>query len=80
MIQVDESALRKRVLLFYVAAGLNLGMGFFVLTAGAGAAPRGTLWMIALVFLVFALLNFYVARTLRRRWAEMARQQRKDAL
>ncbi len=78
--QIDEGTLRKRILLFYVAAGLNLGMGFFVLTTGGGTATRGTLWMIALVFLGFAALNYYVARSLRSKWEAVVRQRPKDAL
>lgn len=80
MAQIDEGALRKRIFLFYIAAGLNLGMGFFVLTTGGTTASRGTLWMIALVFLAFAALNYYVARSLRKKWEEVARQRRQDAL
>lgn len=80
MIQINEGAVRKRVFLFYIAAGLNLGMGFFVLTAGGTTATRGTLWMIALVFLGFAALNYYVARSLKKKWEDAARQRQKDAV
>ena len=80
MIQINEAALRKRIFLFYIAAGLNLGMGFFVLTAGGTTASRGMLWTIALVFLGFAALNYYVARTLKKKWEEVARQRRQNAV
>lgn len=80
MIEINDSALRKRIIMFYVAAGLNLGMGFFVLTAGGGTVTRGTLWLISAVFLLFAALNYYIARSLRRRWEDSVRQRQKDAV
>ena len=72
---LDYAAVRKRVLMFYFAAGLNLLMGFYVITAGSAVAERGTVWLISLVFLVFAGLNYYMARTLAKRWEAQMRQQ-----
>jgi hypothetical protein len=71
---LDYASLRKRILMFYFAAGLNLLMGFYVISAGSGVAERGTLWLIALIFLAFAGLNYYMARTLTKRWNAQARQ------
>ena len=71
----DYAALRRRILMFYFAAGLNLLMGLYVLSAGSAVAERGTLWLIALIFLVFAGLNYYMARTLAKRWEAHVRQQ-----
>ena len=65
---LDYSGVRKRVLMFYFAAGLNLLMGLYVLSAGGGVADRGKVWLIALVFLAFAGLNYYMARVLTKRW------------
>ena len=76
---LDYSALRKRVLMFYFAAGLNALMGFYVITAGSAIATRGTVWLIACVFIAFAGLNYYMARTLVRRWEAQARQQKEGA-
>ena len=73
---LDHAALRKRVLMFYFAAGLNVLMGFYVLSAGSAVAQRGTVWLIACVFIAFAGLNYYMARTLVRRWEAHARQQK----
>ncbi len=75
MKQLDSAALRKRVLMFYFAAGLNLLLGFYVISAGGAVAERGTLWLIALIFLAFAGLNYYMARTLAKRWQTQVRQQ-----
>ena len=72
---LDYSGVRKRVLMFYFAAGLNLLMGLFVLSAGAGVAERGKLWLIAFIFLAFAGLNYYMARVIAKRWDAHVRQQ-----
>ena len=69
-------SLRKRMLMFYFAAGLNVMMGLFVLTAGGGTTSTGMLWLIALVFLAFAGINYYLARVIRKRWEDLTRQQR----
>ena len=66
--------LRKRILMFYFAAGINLVMALWVLSVGAGKVASNTLWLIVLIFLVFAALNFYMARTLKKKWDEHVRQ------
>ena len=66
--------LRKRMLMFYFAAGVNFIMAVWVLSAGAGKVASGTLWLIVLIFLAFAALNLYMARTLRKQWADHLRQ------
>ena len=70
------SRLRKRMLMFYFAAGINLVMALWVLSAGAGKVSAGTLWLIVLIFLAFAALNFYMARTLKRQWDNHLQQQK----
>ncbi|HEV7394432.1 MAG TPA: hypothetical protein VGO08_22525 [Burkholderiales bacterium] len=60
--RVDPAQLRKRMLLFYFAAGVNFLMAFWVWSVGAGQAAAGTLTLIMLVFLAFAGLNYYMAR------------------
>lgn len=66
-------AIRKRILLFYFAGGVNLFMAAYVMSAGAGNVESGMLITISLIFIVFALLNFYVARKLRTRWSRLVR-------
>jgi uncharacterized membrane protein YdjX (TVP38/TMEM64 family) len=72
---LDYNSVRRRVLLFYLAAALNLLMGLFVLSAGGSAADRGKLWLIAIIFLAFAGLNYYMARVITKRWDAHVRQQ-----
>jgi hypothetical protein len=58
----DVAQLRKRMLIFYFAAGVNLLMGLWVWSVGSGQAPHGTLTLITFVFVAFAGLNYYMAR------------------
>ena len=66
--KLDPVQLRKRVLLFYFAAGINLLMAFWVGSAGAksGQAGAGTITLITLVFIAFAGVNYYMARKLQK--------------
>ena len=66
--------LRKRMLMFYFAAGINLVMAMWVMSAGGGQVANTTLLMIIALFLAFAALNFYMARTLKRQWDNHVRQ------
>ena len=70
--------LRKRMLMFYFAAGINFVMSMWVLSVAAGQVGGGTVWVIVLVFLAFAALNFYMARLLKKQWDEHLRKL-KDA-
>lgn len=67
--------LRKRMLMFYFAAGINIVMALWVVSAGRGQIPGGTLAVILLAFVGFAALNFYMARVLRRQWDAHLRQR-----
>ncbi|HEX2830750.1 MAG TPA: hypothetical protein VHP37_30725 [Burkholderiales bacterium] len=65
---LDPVRLRKRVLLFYFAAGINLLMALWVGSVGgsSGQASGGTVTLITLVFIGFAGLNYYMARKLQK--------------
>ncbi|HEV7802138.1 MAG TPA: hypothetical protein VGP15_13770 [Burkholderiales bacterium] len=60
--QLDPQQLRKRMLVFYFACGVNLLMAIWVLTAGGGQVAGGTLTLVELVFIGFAGVNYYMAR------------------
>jgi hypothetical protein len=65
--RLDPVQLRKRVLLFYFAAGVNLLMALWVGSAGSAAqAGGGTVTVITLVFIAFGGLNYYMARKLQK--------------
>lgn len=67
--------LRKRMLMFYFAAGVNLVMSLWVLSVGSGSAAGGTLAIVVLIFFAFAAINFYMARLVKKQWDTHLRQQ-----
>ena len=68
--------IKKRMLMFYFAAGLNLVMAFWVFSAsGSTQASGGTVTVIMLIFLLFAGLNYYMARRMSKQWNQYLRQQ-----
>ena len=69
--------LRKRMLMFYFAAGINIVMAIWVLSVGAGKVSMGTLWLIVLIFIGFGWLNFYMARVVKRQWDKYLQQHEK---
>ena len=61
--KLDPVQLRKRVLLFYFAAGVNLLMALWVGSVGGSSeAGGGTVTVVTLVFIGFAGVNYYMAR------------------
>jgi hypothetical protein len=69
---LDPQQLRKRVLLFYFAAGVNLLMALWVGSVGAGQAGGGAVTLVTLVFIGFAGVNYYMARKLGKYLRRMA--------
>ena len=71
-----DPRVRKRILMFYFAAGINLVMAMYVVSVGTGQASGGLIGLITVVFLAFAWLNFYFAKNLRKRWEAQLRDRR----
>jgi len=71
--------LRKRMLMFYFAAALNLVMALWIMSAGPTQAAGGTVTTVMLIFFAFAGLNFYMARVLRKQWDAHVRQLQQQA-
>ncbi|HUP94630.1 MAG TPA: hypothetical protein VM164_06955 [Burkholderiales bacterium] len=69
------ATLRKRILMLYFAGGANIVMALLVLAAGGGTT--GIVAM--LVFFAFAVLQFYMARNMQKRWDAMRQQQQPQA-
>jgi hypothetical protein len=72
--RLDPVQLRKRVLLFYFAAGVNLLMALWVGSVGATRAPGGTVTIVTLVFIGFAGINYYMARKLQKYLRQLMQQ------
>ena len=60
--QLDPAQLKKRMLIFYFAAGVNFLMAFWVWSVGSGRTAGTSLLLIVVVFLAFAGVNYYMAR------------------
>ena len=67
--------LKRRILMFYFAAGINIMMAMWVISVGSAQVSSGFLGLIAFVFLAFAGLNFYVAKHLKKKWEEAVRER-----
>jgi hypothetical protein len=72
MNQQPHANMRKRIQMFYFVGGANVVMGIFVLISAGW--PTGVLVM--LVFVAFAMVQFYMAHNIRRRWEAQIQQQR----
>jgi membrane protein implicated in regulation of membrane protease activity len=70
---LTPEGVRKRILVLYFAGGVNLFMAYLMWASG-GSAESGNLKTAAVVFLVFAALNFYLGRKLRRQWNRFTKQ------
>ena len=74
--KLDPVALRKRVILFYFAAGVNLLMALWVGSVGGSSqAGGGTVTVVTLVFIGFAGLNYYMARKLQKYLRSLLQQR-----
>ena len=74
--KLDPVALRKRVLLFYFAAGVNLLMALWVGSVGGSSqASGGTVTLVTLVFISFGGVNYYMARKLQKYLRRLAQER-----
>lgn len=65
-----DERIKRRILAFYFAGFLNLVLGLYVLFNGRAFLEQGT-WLILLAFFfVFAAVDFWFPRVLRRNWLE----------
>jgi len=73
VVRVDER-LKKRILMFYIAGFLNLVLGFYVLFHGRSIVGPGTWYILLFFFFGFAAVDFWFARSLKRKWIEAYQQ------
>jgi len=75
-----DDKLKKRIILFYIGGIVNALLGLYVLIEGASFLPSDTARILALVFLAFAVVDFYFPYMLKRKWlAENAGKQAQDS-
>ncbi len=64
---MDEK-LKKRIIMFYLGGILNSLLGLYVLFEGHSFLPPDTVRILALVFLVFAAVDFYFPYSIKKKW------------
>jgi hypothetical protein len=69
MVEMDER-LKKRILLFYAAAGVNVLLGLFVLVFGREILGPDKMVMLMVVCGAFTLLNLVMPGMIKRKWKE----------
>jgi uncharacterized membrane protein YfcA len=72
---MDEK-LKRRIVMFYAGGIINALLGLYALIEGASYLPAETARWLALVFLVFAAVDFYFPYAIKKKWlAENAGKQ-----
>lgn len=71
-----DKKLQTRIMLFYIGGIINALLGLYVLIEGLSFLPPDTVRTLAIVFLVFAAVDFYFPYALKKKWlADNARKQ-----
>jgi hypothetical protein len=65
-----DPRLKKRMLMFYLAGIFNAVIGVYILLEGRKFLPEGTVLLLVVFFLVFAAVDFYFPRLMKRKWLE----------
>ncbi len=65
-----DERLRKRIILFYLAGIINAFLGLYVVIEGVSFLPPDTARMLAIFFFVFAAVDFYFPRAIKKKWLE----------
>jgi membrane protein implicated in regulation of membrane protease activity len=72
-----DERIKTRIILFYIGGILNAMFGLYVLFEGSSFLPPDQVQMLGLVFLVFTVVNFYMASYLKKKvQAHLAAAQR----
>ncbi|MBI4192235.1 MAG: hypothetical protein HY525_17065 [Betaproteobacteria bacterium] len=64
---MDEK-LKRRIIAFYIGGIINALLGLYVLIEGTKFLPPETVRWLGIVFLVFAVVDFYFPYALKKKW------------
>jgi hypothetical protein len=64
---MDEK-LKRKIMLFYAGGIMNALLGLYVLIEGLSFLPPDTARTLAIIFFVFAAVDFYLPYSLKQRW------------
>ena len=63
-----DDKLKLKIMLFYAGGIINALLGLYVLIEGLSFLPADTARTLAIIFLVFAAVDFYLPYSLKQRW------------
>jgi len=71
-----DPKLQRRIIAFYIGGIINAVLGLYVLIEGLSFLPADTARTLAIVFRVFAAVDFYFPYALKKKWiADNANKQ-----
>ena len=74
-----DDRLKRRIIAFYLGGIINALLGLYVLIEGLSFLPPETARTLAIVFLVFAAVDFYFPYAMKKKWlADNAEKQRQN--
>ena len=75
---MDERT-KKRIIMFYVGGIINALLGLYVVIEGASFLAPDTVRTLAIIFFVFAAVDFYFPHAIKKKWfADQAKRQGGD--
>ena len=76
---MDEK-LKRKIMLFYAGGIINALLGLYVLIEGLSFLPADTARTLAIIFFVFAAVDFYLPYSLKNKWlADHAGKERQGS-
>ena len=63
-----DDKLKRKITLFYAGGIINALLGLYVLIEGLSFLPADTARTLAIIFFVFAAVDFYLPYSLKQRW------------
>ena len=63
-----DDKLKRKIMLFYVGGIINAMLGLYVLIEGLSFVPADTARTLAIIFFVFAAVDFYLPYSLKNKW------------
>jgi len=63
-----DDKLKRKIMLFYAGGIVNALLGLFVLIEGLSFLPPDTARTLAIVFFLFAAVDFYLPYSLKNKW------------
>ena len=74
-----DDKLKRKIMLFYAGGIVNALLGLYVLIEGLSFLPPDTARTLAIVFFLFAAVDFYMPYSLKNKWlTDHAGKERRD--